>query len=207
MPIFYSAVSRGSCVLAEYAVFAGNFNSVTKDYLSKAANSGRFTYTVDNHVFSFLAEDGYSEYSGAGAHGALRGAPHGGLHGGPHGGAWRQARAWGQGSGMERAWAPETNQHAPCCAAAAAPRRLCGRHGRGGGAHHPQCVPGPPAGGLCRAVRGGEAWAVERQPAAPAPCSGCGGRMAGAAWGCCRCVPSLRRLPLACAPAQVCREG
>lgn len=63
MPLIYSAVARGSAVLAEYSVFAGNFNAVTKDYLSKATNSGRFSYTVDNHVFSFLAEDGYSEWA------------------------------------------------------------------------------------------------------------------------------------------------
>eukprot|EP00879_Flechtneria_rotunda_P005114 GHRR01005396.1.p1 GENE.GHRR01005396.1~~GHRR01005396.1.p1 ORF type:complete len:264 (+),score=92.96 GHRR01005396.1:180-971(+) len=59
MPLIYSAVGRGPVLLAEYAVFAGNFSSVTKDYLSKSINAGRFSYTVDNHVFSFLAEDGY----------------------------------------------------------------------------------------------------------------------------------------------------
>lgn len=36
-------------------------HAVAKDYLSKSANVGRFSHTVDNHVFSFLAEDGYSE--------------------------------------------------------------------------------------------------------------------------------------------------
>jgi hypothetical protein len=61
MPLIYSAVARGSTLLAEYSVFAGNFGSVAKDYLSKATNAGRFAYTVDSHVFSFLAEDGYSE--------------------------------------------------------------------------------------------------------------------------------------------------
>lgn len=62
MPLMYSAVARGSAVLAECAAFGGNFTAVTKDYLSKAsANSGRFSYTVDGHVFSFLTEDGYSE--------------------------------------------------------------------------------------------------------------------------------------------------
>jgi hypothetical protein len=60
MPLIYSAVARGPTILAEYAVFAGNFSAVTKDYLSKANNSGRFSYTVDSHVFSFLGEDGYS---------------------------------------------------------------------------------------------------------------------------------------------------
>jgi len=61
MPLVYSAVARGSAVLADYSVFAGNFNAVAKDYLSKATSTGRFSYTADNHVFSFLAEDGYSE--------------------------------------------------------------------------------------------------------------------------------------------------
>ena len=61
MPLIYSAVARGAAVLAEYSVFAGNFNPVAKDYLSKANANGRFSYTVDNHVFSFLSEDGYSE--------------------------------------------------------------------------------------------------------------------------------------------------
>jgi hypothetical protein len=60
MPLIYSAVTRGPAVLAEYSVFAGNFNSVTKDYLVKATAGGRSSYTVDNHVFSFLADDGYS---------------------------------------------------------------------------------------------------------------------------------------------------
>jgi hypothetical protein len=60
MPLIYSAVARGAALLAEYSVFAGNFGAVTKDYLSKASNSGRFSYTVDNHVFSFISEDGYS---------------------------------------------------------------------------------------------------------------------------------------------------
>lgn len=62
MPLMYSAVARGSAVLAEYSAFGGNFNAVAKDYLSKASNTGRFSYTVDNHVFSFLSEDGYSEW-------------------------------------------------------------------------------------------------------------------------------------------------
>lgn len=61
MPLIYAAAARGSAVLAEYSVFAGNFNPVAKDYFSKSHAGGRFTYTVDNHVFSFLLEDGYSE--------------------------------------------------------------------------------------------------------------------------------------------------
>jgi hypothetical protein len=62
MPLIYSAVARGGAVLAEYSVFAGNFAAVAKDYLSKSSSAGRFSYTVDNHVFSFLADDGYSEW-------------------------------------------------------------------------------------------------------------------------------------------------
>ena len=61
MPLIYSAVARGPIILAEYSVFAGNFSAVTKDYLGKATNAGRFSYTVDSHVFSFLGEDGYSK--------------------------------------------------------------------------------------------------------------------------------------------------
>ncbi|WIA34390.1 hypothetical protein OEZ86_012726 [Tetradesmus obliquus] len=62
MPLIYSAVARLGTpvsVLAEYAIFAGNWTSVTKDYLSKSANGGRFSYTVDGYVMSFLAEEGY----------------------------------------------------------------------------------------------------------------------------------------------------
>jgi hypothetical protein len=63
MPLIYSAVSRAPAVLlAEYAVFAGNFSSVAKDYLTRSTNTGRFSYTVDSHVFSFLAEDGYCKH-------------------------------------------------------------------------------------------------------------------------------------------------
>lgn len=62
MPLIYSAVARGPVLLAEYSVFAGNFSTVTKTYLSKSTNDGRFSYTVDSHVFSFLAEDGYCEW-------------------------------------------------------------------------------------------------------------------------------------------------
>lgn len=61
MPLMYSAVARGSAILAECAAFGGNFTAVAKDYLAKAQNGGRFSYTVDGHVFSFLSEDGYSE--------------------------------------------------------------------------------------------------------------------------------------------------
>lgn len=61
MPLIYSAVARGSTILSEYAVFAGNFSTVAKDYLAKSNNEGRFSYTVDSHVFSFLGDSGYSE--------------------------------------------------------------------------------------------------------------------------------------------------
>ena len=60
MPLVYAAVARGPALLCEYALFSGNFGSVAKDYLARAASAGRFTYTSDGHVFSFLAEDGYS---------------------------------------------------------------------------------------------------------------------------------------------------
>ncbi|KAI8473369.1 MAG: synaptobrevin-domain-containing protein [Monoraphidium minutum] len=60
MPLIYSAVARGEAVLAEYSVFAGNFCPVAKGFLARAAAGGRFSHTVDNHVFSFLQEGGYS---------------------------------------------------------------------------------------------------------------------------------------------------
>jgi vesicle-associated membrane protein 72 len=63
MPLIYSAVARGPVLLSEYSVFAGNFSTVAKTYLSKSTNDGRFAYTVDSHVFSFLAEDGYCEWT------------------------------------------------------------------------------------------------------------------------------------------------
>lgn len=62
MLLIYAAAARLGTpvsVLAEYAIFAGNWTSVTKDYVSKSANGGRFSYTVDSYVMSFLAEDGY----------------------------------------------------------------------------------------------------------------------------------------------------
>ncbi|KAF8061299.1 VAMP726 [Scenedesmus sp. PABB004] len=59
MPLIYAGVARGSAMLAEYSLFAGNFQAVAKDYLSRAAHTGRFAHTVDGHVFSFLAEEGY----------------------------------------------------------------------------------------------------------------------------------------------------
>ncbi len=61
MPLIYSAVARGPVILSEYSVFAGNFSQVAKTYLSKSTNDGRFSYTADSHVFSFLADDGYCE--------------------------------------------------------------------------------------------------------------------------------------------------
>lgn len=63
MPLIYSAVGRGPAVLAEYSVISGNFGAVARDYLAKAAEpAGRSSHTVDGHVFSFLAADGYSEW-------------------------------------------------------------------------------------------------------------------------------------------------
>lgn len=62
MPLIHSAVVRLGTpvsVLAEYSIFAGNWSSVAKDYLSKSTNGGRFSYSVDSYVMSFLAEEGY----------------------------------------------------------------------------------------------------------------------------------------------------
>lgn len=81
MPIIYSAVARGGAVLADYSVFAGNFAAVAKDYLTKASHSGRSSYTVDNHVFSFLAEDGFSERRSLAWASTQRSAPASGTRG------------------------------------------------------------------------------------------------------------------------------
>jgi hypothetical protein len=87
MPAIYAAVARGTAVLAEYAVLAGNFSAVARDYLAKTGSGGgggggaaglawsaaassaaaasagtRSSYTVDGHLFSFLADaDGFSK--------------------------------------------------------------------------------------------------------------------------------------------------
>ena len=63
MPIIYGAVAKGTLLLAEHAVYSGNFGSVAKDYLGKyQRGNGRYTYIVDTHVFSFLVHNTYSTY-------------------------------------------------------------------------------------------------------------------------------------------------
>lgn len=64
MPLVYSAVARGSVILAEYSVFAGNFPQVAKDCLDKSKNAdGKYTYTIDNHTFCFLHDHDFTYVS------------------------------------------------------------------------------------------------------------------------------------------------
>ena len=61
MPLIFSAVARGSVILAEFSVFSGNFSTVTRDFLSKMHNTeGKFTYTVDKHTFNFNVDQGFT---------------------------------------------------------------------------------------------------------------------------------------------------
>jgi len=61
MPILYTAVARGTLIVAEYAAFSGNFNAVAQDFLSKARSAaGKFTYSVDSHTFSFYSDNGFT---------------------------------------------------------------------------------------------------------------------------------------------------
>ena len=90
MPLIYSAVARGTAILCEWSVFAGNFSAISKDYLSKTSHASnanaRFAHTVDNHVFSFLAEDGYCEFRGRWAPAVVAAAGGGGRSEGSVGG-------------------------------------------------------------------------------------------------------------------------
>eukprot|EP00195_Chlamydomonas_chlamydogama_P014428 CAMPEP_0202892938 /NCGR_PEP_ID=MMETSP1392-20130828/2603_1 /ASSEMBLY_ACC=CAM_ASM_000868 /TAXON_ID=225041 /ORGANISM="Chlamydomonas chlamydogama, Strain SAG 11-48b" /LENGTH=149 /DNA_ID=CAMNT_0049577077 /DNA_START=169 /DNA_END=615 /DNA_ORIENTATION=+ len=61
MPLIYLAVFRGTTTLADYAAYTGNYNSIAKEYLIKAAsNEGKVTYTVDGHTFSFFSTGGFA---------------------------------------------------------------------------------------------------------------------------------------------------
>ena len=65
MPLIYSLVSRGTCVLAEFTATSGNFTTVTRRILEKLpATSSRMSYLYDGregqggHVFHFVCEQG-----------------------------------------------------------------------------------------------------------------------------------------------------
>lgn len=63
MPILYTAVARGTVIIADFAAFAGNFSAVAQDFLQKARSAaGKYTYTVDAHTFSFFNDNGFSKY-------------------------------------------------------------------------------------------------------------------------------------------------
>eukprot|EP00735_Rhodelphis_limneticus_P003370 TRINITY_DN14834_c0_g1::TRINITY_DN14834_c0_g1_i1::g.16286::m.16286 TRINITY_DN14834_c0_g1::TRINITY_DN14834_c0_g1_i1::g.16286 ORF type:complete len:218 (-),score=81.04,sp/Q86AQ7/VAM7B_DICDI/62.37/1e-85,Synaptobrevin/PF00957.16/6.3e+03,Synaptobrevin/PF00957.16/1.5e-34,Longin/PF13774.1/2e-23,DUF1798/PF08807.5/0.022,UvsY/PF11056.3/0.17,DUF16/PF01519.11/0.23 TRINITY_DN14834_c0_g1_i1:594-1247(-) len=58
MPIIYSLVARGSCVLAEFTTTSGNFTTVTRCILEKIQQrDGAMSYVYNKHVFHILIED------------------------------------------------------------------------------------------------------------------------------------------------------
>lgn len=76
MPLVYSAVARGSVILAEYAVFSGNFSVVAKDFLEKSRSAeGKYTYTADAYTFTFLNDAGGYTYVTVGDEAAGRTLP------------------------------------------------------------------------------------------------------------------------------------
>lgn len=56
MPLLYSLIARGSTVLSEFSVAAGNANAVARRILEKLPVDGdaRVSYTQDRHVFHIL---------------------------------------------------------------------------------------------------------------------------------------------------------
>lgn len=60
----YSFVARGTMVLAEYTEFTGNFPAIAAQCLQRLPSSNnKFTYKCDHHIFNFLVEDGYGNFS------------------------------------------------------------------------------------------------------------------------------------------------
>ncbi|KXZ50450.1 hypothetical protein GPECTOR_16g624 [Gonium pectorale] len=60
MPLLYSCVSQAFAVLADYAVVAGNFGAVAREYLVRAGQTeGRSVFLVDGHTFNFLHTGGF----------------------------------------------------------------------------------------------------------------------------------------------------
>uniref|UniRef100_A0A7S0J027 V-SNARE coiled-coil homology domain-containing protein n=1 Tax=Calcidiscus leptoporus TaxID=127549 RepID=A0A7S0J027_9EUKA len=59
MPIIYSLVARGTCVLAEFTGTSGNFTTVTRRILEKLPREdSRMSYVYDSHVFHYLVANG-----------------------------------------------------------------------------------------------------------------------------------------------------
>jgi len=55
MPIIYSLVARGTCVLAEYTNTSGNFTTVTRRILEKlSSQDARMSYAYDKHIFHYM---------------------------------------------------------------------------------------------------------------------------------------------------------
>jgi len=61
MPIIYSLVARGTCVLAEFTSTSGNFTTVTRRILEKIPpNDNKMSYVYDRHIFHYVVDDGIS---------------------------------------------------------------------------------------------------------------------------------------------------
>mmetsp|Transcript_16661 Transcript_16661/g.43168 ORF Transcript_16661/g.43168 Transcript_16661/m.43168 type:complete len:260 (+) Transcript_16661:1-780(+) len=60
MPIIYSLVARGTCVLAEHTTTSGNFTTVTRRILEKIPRDAesKMSYVYDRHVFHYAVQDG-----------------------------------------------------------------------------------------------------------------------------------------------------
>lgn len=59
MPIIYSLVARGTCVLAEFTSTSGNFTTVTRRILEKIPpNDNKMSYVYDRHIFHYIVDDG-----------------------------------------------------------------------------------------------------------------------------------------------------
>eukprot|EP00736_Rhodelphis_marinus_P003273 Rmarinus@m.26297 len=59
MPLIYSLVARGSCVLAEFTTTSGNFTTVTRCILEKIQQKdGAMSYVYNKHVFHILIDQG-----------------------------------------------------------------------------------------------------------------------------------------------------
>lgn len=58
MPILYSVISRGSTILARYALCAGNFAEVTEQIIGKIpAHDDKLTYSHGNYLFHYISEN------------------------------------------------------------------------------------------------------------------------------------------------------
>eukprot|EP00242_Pyramimonas_sp_CCMP2087_P014010 CAMPEP_0198211830 /NCGR_PEP_ID=MMETSP1445-20131203/25367_1 /TAXON_ID=36898 /ORGANISM="Pyramimonas sp., Strain CCMP2087" /LENGTH=183 /DNA_ID=CAMNT_0043886173 /DNA_START=172 /DNA_END=720 /DNA_ORIENTATION=+ len=59
MPILYSLVARGTCLLAEHSATDGNASEVAANILAKTASvDSRVSYAQERHLFHLLCEDG-----------------------------------------------------------------------------------------------------------------------------------------------------